>query len=97
MWSWFGGAGGKRKNEPKDAIINLRSQLEMLQKRERHLEMQIAEQDGVARKNVSTNKNSELPCFVTPHQAMRIAQIILDCIYLFRLGQPYDSIGSNLC
>lgn len=58
MWSWFGGAAAqKRKDAPKNAILLLREQLDMLQKREKHLENQIAEQEAVARKNVNTNKN----------------------------------------
>ncbi|CAI7569529.1 hypothetical protein N7533_002710 [Penicillium manginii] len=59
MWSWFGGAAAqKRKDAPKEAILLLRRQLDMLQKREKHLESQIEEQDTVARKNVNTNKNA---------------------------------------
>jgi len=58
MWSWFGGAAAqKRKDAPKNAILLLREQLDMLQKREKHLENQIAEQDSAARKHVTTNKN----------------------------------------
>lgn len=59
MWgtSWFGGSGGqKRKDAPKKAILDLRQQLDMLQKRERHLENQMAKQDEIARDNISTNK-----------------------------------------
>ncbi|KAK3325610.1 vacuolar-sorting protein SNF7 [Apodospora peruviana] len=59
MWGWFGGAAAsKQKNTPKNAILGLRSQLDMLQKRERHLQNQIDEQDAIARKNVTTNKNA---------------------------------------
>ncbi|KEZ40666.1 hypothetical protein SAPIO_CDS8596 [Scedosporium apiospermum] len=60
IWGWFGGASAaqKRKDSPKNAILGLRSQLEMLQKREAHLQKQIDEQDGLARKYVSTNKNA---------------------------------------
>ncbi|OJJ47549.1 hypothetical protein ASPZODRAFT_131072 [Penicilliopsis zonata CBS 506.65] len=59
MWSWFGGAAAqKRKDAPKNAILGLREQLDMLQKREKHLENQMEEQDAVARKNISTNKNA---------------------------------------
>ncbi|KAJ5789467.1 uncharacterized protein N7518_006478 [Penicillium psychrosexuale] len=59
MWSWFGGAAAqKRKDMPKEAILNLRRQLDMLQKRERHLESQISEQEAIARKNVNTDKNA---------------------------------------
>lgn len=58
IWGWFGGgsAAQKRKDSPKNAILGLRTQLDMLQKRERHLQNQIDEQDAIARKNVSTNK-----------------------------------------
>ncbi|KIX03678.1 uncharacterized protein Z518_07231 [Rhinocladiella mackenziei CBS 650.93] len=57
MWSWFGGAAAqKRKDAPKNAILTLRQQLDMLKKRERHLESQMADQDALARKNISTNK-----------------------------------------
>ena len=60
VWGWFGGQSAqKKKDTPKNAILGLRSQLEMLQKRERHLQNQIDEQDGIARKNVSTNKAGE--------------------------------------
>jgi len=59
MWGWFGGAAAqKRKDAPKNAILTLRQQLDMLQKRERHLESQMAEQDALARKNVTTNKTA---------------------------------------
>lgn len=59
VWGWFGGGAAQRRKEtPKNAILGLRSQLDMLQKRQKHLETQIAEQDGIARKNVSTNKNA---------------------------------------
>lgn len=59
VWGWFGGgAAAKQKNNPKNAILALRSQLEMLQKREKHLQNQIDEQDGLARKNVNTNKTA---------------------------------------
>ena len=58
VWGWFGGQNTqKAKDTPKNAILGLRQQLEMLQKRERHLQTQMDEQDAIARKNVSTNKN----------------------------------------
>ncbi len=66
MWSWFGGAAAqKRKDAPKNAILALREQLDMLQKREKHLENQMAEQEAVAKKNVASNKTGTvLPAFV---------------------------------
>ena len=59
-WAWglFGsGAAGKKKDAPKNAILQLRQQLEMLAKREKHLQMQMDEQDTLARKYISSNKN----------------------------------------
>jgi len=56
MWSWFGGGAAAKKNAPKNAIINLREQLDMLSKREKHLEQQVAEQNAIARKHASTSK-----------------------------------------
>jgi len=59
VWGWFGGQSAQsKKDTPKKAILGLRSQLEMLQKRERHLQTQMDEQDAIARKNVTTNKNA---------------------------------------
>jgi len=59
VWGWFGGQSAQsKKDTPKNAILGLRSQLEMLQKRERHLQTQMDEQDAIARKNVTTNKNA---------------------------------------
>ncbi|KAJ9141651.1 Vacuolar-sorting protein SNF7 [Pleurostoma richardsiae] len=59
VWGWFGGgAAQKRKDSPKNAILGLRAQLDMLQKREKHLQAQMDEQDALARKYVSTNKNA---------------------------------------
>lgn len=67
MWSWFGGAAAqKRKDAPKNAILMLREQLDMLQKRERHLENQMEEQENVAKKNVSSNKTGNLFFFFSP-------------------------------
>ncbi|KAF7510245.1 ESCRT-III subunit protein snf7 [Endocarpon pusillum] len=57
MWSWFSGASAqRRKDGPKNAILLLRQQLDMLQKREKHLENQMNEQEAIARKNLATNK-----------------------------------------
>ncbi|KAL3424657.1 snf7 family protein [Phlyctema vagabunda] len=59
VWGWFGGQSAqKRKDTPKNAILGLRSQLEMLQKRERHLQNQMDEQDAMARKSVSANNKT---------------------------------------
>lgn len=67
MWGWFGGAtaASKKKDVTKDAILKLRQQLEMLQKKEKHLEQLVGEQDSIARKLVQTNKNG-LCCLFPP-------------------------------
>lgn len=52
----FGGSAAAKKDAPKNAILRLRSTLEMLSKREKHLQNQMDEQDAVARKNVTANK-----------------------------------------
>ncbi|KAF7574233.1 hypothetical protein PtrM4_058560 [Pyrenophora tritici-repentis] len=54
---WFGG-GQAKKEAPKKAILQLRGQLEMLTKREKHLQNQMDEQDALARKHVSSNKQA---------------------------------------
>lgn len=69
MWGWFGGPNAqKRKEGPKNAILLLRQQLDMLQKRERHLESQITDQEGLAKKNLTANNRtgrslSQLPSY----------------------------------
>lgn len=56
LGGWFGGAQTKKKDAPKNAILQLRSTLEMLNKRERHLQNQMDEEDQKARKFINTNK-----------------------------------------
>ncbi|VBB75284.1 Putative vacuolar-sorting protein SNF7 [Podospora comata] len=59
IWGWFGGgAAQKRKDTPKNVILDLRTNLEMLQKREAHILRQIEEQEKEARKHVNTNKTA---------------------------------------
>ncbi len=71
VWGWFGGGGAaKKKDTPKNAILGLRTQLEMLQKRENHLKNQMAEQDAIARKYVNSNKNGSSP--LPHHMVCRI-------------------------
>lgn len=59
MLSWItGNTSQKRKAAPKDAIVALRAHLEMLQKREQHLQNQMDEQQAIAKKNITTNKSA---------------------------------------
>lgn len=55
MFSWFGG-GQKQKDMPRKAIVTLRTQIDMLSKKEKYLQGQIDEQESIARKNVTSNK-----------------------------------------
>lgn len=56
----FGGGKGKGKESVKNAIIALREQLKLLQKRETQLQSQIDEQFAIARKSITTNKAGKL-------------------------------------
>ena len=84
VWGWFGGGSSQNKKDtPKNAILGLRSQLEMLQKRERHLQSQMDEQDAIARKNISTNKNGmshhNLPlCFDQESEDDGVEELTID-------------------
>ena len=64
---WFGGGGAKKKEAPKNAILQLRTTLDMLNKREKHLQTQMDEQDAIARKNVSANKSGKKHAAYSPH------------------------------
>nr|CAG8485579.1 904_t:CDS:2 [Entrophospora candida] len=50
----------KPKNAPKDAIVNLRDTLQMLEKRENHLQSKIDAEIKTARSNATTNKRAAL-------------------------------------
>lgn len=57
---WFGGGNAQaKKNAPKNAILNLRSQLDMLQKREKHLQIQVDEAEAKARKFAGKDRKRE--------------------------------------
>jgi len=63
---WFGGGTAKKKDAPKNAILQLRATYDMLTKREKHLQNQMEEQDTIARKFVTTNKAGKaLPPLIT--------------------------------
>jgi charged multivesicular body protein 4 len=71
IWGWFGGgAAQKRKDNPKNVIITLRTQLEMLEKRQKHLENQIEQQNQIAKKNVTTNKQGKNRLSASPCAAL---------------------------
>lgn len=53
----FGGNKQQKKELPKKAIIELREHIQMLNKKKNHLEQQISDQDGLARKYITSNKN----------------------------------------
>lgn len=61
MSSWTNWLVGKRdnKNAPREAIVGLRSQLLMLEKKEEHLNKKIQEELKKAKANVTTNERGE--------------------------------------
>ena len=71
---WFGG-GQAKKDAPKKAILQLRGQLEMLNKREKHLQNQMDEQDTLARKYVSSNKAGMRPRY--PRRPARVEGVLI--------------------
>jgi len=58
MASWMSYFTGKRDAKPaaRDAIVSLRQQLIMLEKKEKHLNDKIEEEETKARENVLKNK-----------------------------------------
>lgn len=52
----FGGNKQQKKELPKKAIVELREHIQMLNKKRSHLELQITEQELLARKYITTNK-----------------------------------------
>lgn len=57
MWNYlFGGNKQQKKELPKKAIVELREHIQMLSKKRNHLELQISDQEQLARKYITTNK-----------------------------------------
>lgn len=63
MSSWTSLLLGRRDNPnaPKEAIVGLRQQLLMLDKKEEHLNKKIADETRKAKANVTTNKRGVYP------------------------------------
>lgn len=57
--SWFGGGRQDSRESARDAIVGLRQQLLMLEKKEEHLNKKIEEELKKARANATTNKRCE--------------------------------------
>ena len=60
MWSTLFGGGAaankKKQDEAKNAIVKLREQVNMLEKKEAHLQKQIDDLTATAKRNVTSNK-----------------------------------------
>lgn len=54
--SYFTGSGGKSQDKARDAIVGLRSQLLMLEKKEEHLNKKIEDETRKAKANATANK-----------------------------------------
>jgi charged multivesicular body protein 4 len=61
IWGWIGG-GAAKKDKPKDAILGLRSHLDMLQKRADFLQSQADKEEDKMRENISSNKAGACVC-----------------------------------
>lgn len=65
MWSTLFGGGAaankKKQDEAKNAIVKLREQVNMLEKKEAHLQKQIDDLTATAKRNVTTNKKGVFP------------------------------------
>ena len=65
MWgTLFGGgqaANKKKQDAAKNSIVKLREQVNMLEKKETHLQKQIDDLTATAKRNVTTNKKGMIP------------------------------------
>ena len=65
MWSLFGVGGSaankKKQDTAKNSIVKLREQVNMLEKKEAHLQKQIDDLTATAKRNAGTNKKGTLP------------------------------------
>jgi len=70
MWgTLFGGgaaANKKKQDAAKNSIVKLREQVNMLEKKEAHLQKQIDDLTATAKRNVTTNKKGKPPAFFPP-------------------------------
>lgn len=57
MWNYLFGGAKQKKELPKKAIVELREHINTLNKKSSYMESQIQEQESIARKYVTTNKN----------------------------------------
>jgi len=67
MWgTLFGGgaaANKKKQDAAKNSIVKLREQVNMLEKKEAHLQKQIDDLTATAKRNVTTNKKGKPPAY----------------------------------
>src|SRR5579862_8672077 len=74
MWSTLFGGGAaankKKQDEAKNSIVKLREQVNMLEKKETHLQKQIDDLTATAKRNVTTNKKGTDPPYpLGPHSS----------------------------
>jgi charged multivesicular body protein 4 len=63
---WFGGGRNDHKESARNAIVELRSQLLMLEKREDHIQKQIDEETRKAKANATSNQRCKSACGPVP-------------------------------
>lgn len=59
---WFGKSKKKTTEAPSDSILQMRNTLEMLEKKEKHLDSKIATEVSTARSLATTNKQGTPGC-----------------------------------
>jgi charged multivesicular body protein 4A/B len=66
FWGLFGGTGQNKKKQDaaKNAIVRLREQINMLEKKEAHLQKQIDDYTATAKRNVTSNKKGRVVSFM---------------------------------
>jgi len=78
MWgTLFGGgasANKKKQDAAKNSIIKLREQVNMLEKKEAHLQKQIDDLTATAKRNVTTNKKGKPTASSSPSPLPRLVR-----------------------
>ena len=80
LMNWFGGRRDP-KQAARDAIVTLRQQLQMLEKKEEHLQKKIDAELKTARTNAVTNKAGTYPPFLCYWTSQADALVVL-CVLI---------------
>lgn len=76
--SYLTGRGASSKDSTREAIVNLREHLLMLDKKEEHLSKKIEDELRKAKANATTNPRGETPCTAAAAQPRREGRQLVD-------------------